>query len=269
MYADSDFKVAVITGAGSGIGRSLAKRFATAGMHVVIADIQEKGLRETQDLIGADRCTIKVTNVADEDAVVSLADFVWSEFGQVDVVCNNAGTLGPMGDPLWEIPLAEWTRVLSVNFLGVVHGIRAFVPRLLAAGRRAHIVNTASMGGFTVSPVVPQYNASKHAVVALTEALRLQLAARQSSISVTMVCPGPVETNIVASQQAQTGADGDQADWGARAIGTPTTHLSPDVVAEKVFHAIQNNSFYVFTNPGSRQRIEERVSHIMESFEPC
>jgi len=180
MPIDLSSRIAVVTGAGSGIGRGLAERLADAGAHVIAADVSEEGLRETAESIGADLCTIRNTDVSDPASFGSLADFVWSTFGRVDVLCNNAGVLGPQGDPLWDVPLDEWHRVLSVNFFGMLNGIRAFVPRMVGAARPAHIVNTASMEGFAPGPIVPQYGVSKHAAVALTDILRLQLEARDS-----------------------------------------------------------------------------------------
>lgn len=269
MPIDLSSKIAVVTGAGSGIGRGLAERLADAGAHVIAADVSEEGLRETAESIGPDRCTIRGTDVSDPASFGALADFVWSTFGRVDVLCNNAGVLGPQGDPLWDVPLEDWHRVLSVNFFGILNGIRAFVPRMVDAASPAHIVNTASMEGFVPGSIVPQYGVSKHAAVALTEILRLQLEARESPIHVAALCPGPVATSIVATEQSRSdNADaGSQDDWGRKAHAASTVRrLTPHEVADDVLDALEHRRPYIFPNDGSRERIEERMERIWAAF---
>lgn len=270
MPIDLSSKVAVVTGAGSGIGRGMAERLADAGAHVIAADVSEDGLRQTEESIGTDRCTIRTTDVSDPASFGALADFVWSTFGRVDVLCNNAGVLGPQGDPLWEVPLEDWHRVLSVNFFGILNGIRAFVPRMVDAALPAHIVNTASMEGFAPGPIVPQYGVSKHAAVAITEILRMQLEARNSPIHVAVLCPGPVATSIVATEQArsQTAVTGSQDDWSRKAhAAREIQRLTPHEVADDVLDALEHRRLYIFPNPGSRERIEERMQRVWVDLE--
>lgn len=270
MAVDLTGKIAVVTGAASGVGRGLAQSLVEVGAHVVMADVNEGGLEEARDEIGSDRCTIRATDVSDAESVNSLADFTWSELGGADVVCNNAGIIGPDGDPLWELAPAEWERVFSVNFFGCLHGIQAFVPRLLEDGRPAHLVNTASLSGWRAGPTQPEYQASKRAVVAMTEVLRLQLEARDSAIKVVMVSPGPVKSNIVAAEiirQGGTPHEGSQDEWAARNVGAVGARLSGYDVGKTVLRAIERDQFYVFPNQGSRELIESWMDPLWASFD--
>ena len=194
-------KVAVITGAASGIGRGLAERFAAESMKIVLADVEEEALAELETDLkskGADVLTVKmdVSNAAD---VENLAAYTLDAFGAVHILCNNAGVV--CSRPIWEHTVADWEWVLGVNLWGVIHGIRAFVPRMLAQGDACHIVNTASILGLIGGGGTGIYKVSKHGVVVLSEALADELAQKGANIQVHVLCPGWVRTGILDSDR--------------------------------------------------------------------
>jgi NAD(P)-dependent dehydrogenase (short-subunit alcohol dehydrogenase family) len=252
-------RVAVVTGAASGIGLALATAFLDAGGKVVLADVAAPQLDVVAgDLAhrwGADRVVATPTDVADPAAVDALADAAWAAFGRVDVVCNNAGTIA-LG-PAWEVPLADYRRVVDVNLFGVVHGIRAFVPRLLAQGGPAHVLNTASMGGLISLPSIGPYVASKHAVVALSEVLAADLAAAGAPIGVSVLCPGYVPSRL--------GSEDRDAPVPAPAPGEPTA----EDVAATALDAIRAGRFYVLTHEGSDRSIRRRLDAILDDRGPA
>ncbi|HEX4864073.1 MAG TPA: SDR family NAD(P)-dependent oxidoreductase [Acidimicrobiales bacterium] len=213
-------KVAVVTGAASGIGRGLAERFAAEGMTVVLADVEEAALdvavKELSER-GA-RARGIPTDVSDESSVAYLAQEALEGFGAVHVVCNNAGVSGFMG-AAWDMPVRAWEWVLGVNLWGVIHGIRSFLPILLDQNE-GHIVNTASVGGFGCPAYVGPYAASKHAVVGLTLSLFHELEMKGSAVGVTLLCPGATRTNILECER----------NWPVR-LGLVPSH-SPDSVAQ-------------------------------------
>jgi NAD(P)-dependent dehydrogenase (short-subunit alcohol dehydrogenase family) len=234
--ADADFtgQVAVVTGAGSGIGRSTALLLARLGAAVHAADLDEQRVKAVvaEIVAGGGRGTAHVTDVGDPTAVEALAERVFAADGAVDVLHNNAG-VGHVG-PVDVTTLEEWQRVIGVNLMGVIHGTHCFVPRMLRQGRPAHVVNTASMAGLMpVAEMVP-YATSKHAVVGLSESLNAELGPR--GINVSAVCPGFVTTSIVTD--AQLGGEHaerrDQIQRFYERFG-----CSPDVVAEAVVDAVR------------------------------
>lgn len=202
-------QVAVVTGAASGIGLALAEAFAARGMSVVLSDLRTAELEASAAKVAADYGvdTLAVTtDVRDPEAVEALAQATIDRFGRVDVVCNNAGVMGPMG-PSWELDPAVFRWLMEVAFLGVVHGVQAFVPRMIAGGRPGHILNTASMAGLRPTPSITPYGAAKFAVVGFTESLRVELAMHAPSISATVLCPGFVPTDMGASSRQVNPAD--------------------------------------------------------------
>jgi NAD(P)-dependent dehydrogenase (short-subunit alcohol dehydrogenase family) len=195
-------KVAVVTGAASGIGRAMAERFAREGMKLVLADVQEKPLAEARDAIargGAEVIAVP-TDVSKWEQVDALAKRAFEAYGAAHVVCNNAGV--GTGGVTWEMSPADWEWVFGVNQWSVVHGIRAFVPRMIAQGE-GHIVNTASIAGLLSAPGMGAYCATKHAVVAISECLHLDLAVtgNGSKVHVSVVCPAWVKTSIADSER--------------------------------------------------------------------
>ena len=265
--------VAVVTGAGSGIGLALADRFARAGMHVVAADVDAAALDAVTPALAAHGTEIhtQVVDVRDEAQVDALAAATLERFGAVHVVCNNAG-VSSRADP-WAGPLAVWRWVIDVNVFGVVHGVRAFLPHLLAGGR-GHIVNTASMAGLAPGVGAP-YDASKHAVVALTEDLFLDLQAQLAPVGVSVLCPGWVRTNIVDADRnwpAEHGAVPDRSvTTGAiehhfrRAIAEGMT---PAEVADRVAAAIIENRFWVLPDPAWLDVAADRWDAIRAGADP-
>jgi NAD(P)-dependent dehydrogenase (short-subunit alcohol dehydrogenase family) len=194
-------RVAVVTGAASGLGLALAEALAARRLDLVLSDVETGALADAVKAVGASGASVigVPADVRSADQVEALAAATLDRFGRVDVVCNNAGvTSHPT--PAWEVERNDWEWVLSVNLGGVINGIRAFVPHLIAQNS-GHIVNTASMAGISVAPGLGPYLASKHAVVALSEGLAQELALAAPGVGVTVVCPGMVTTNIHAAER--------------------------------------------------------------------
>lgn len=246
--------VAVVTGAAGGIGFALAEHFARAGMHVVAADVDEAALADTAGALaehGTEVLTARV-DVRREDEVLALAETTVARFGAVHVVCNNAG-VSSRADA-WAGPIEVWRWVLDVNLFGILHGVRAFLPHLVASGR-GHIVNTASIAGLAPGVGAP-YDASKHAVVALSEDLYLDLQAQLAPVGVSVLCPGWVRTGIVDADRNWPGDHGPVPDRSV--VNAAIEHhlrraidegLTPAQVAEAVAAAIAEDRFWVFPSP--------------------
>lgn len=266
-------KVAVITGAANGIGRGLAERFAAEGMKVVLADIEEKPLAQLKaDLQakGAQILTVR-TDVSNATEIENLAERTLDVFGAVHILCNNAGVV--CSRPVWEHTLADWEWVLGVNLWGVIHGIRAFVPRMLAQGDECHIVNTASILGLVGGSGEGIYKVSKHGVVVLSETLAAELTQKEANIQVHVLCPGWVRTGILDAARNRPVALQNPAEkkhlqelviGGSRnARAEMEAGLSPAEVAEHVYNAIQNGTFYIHTHSEHKAWIRERMERIL------
>jgi NAD(P)-dependent dehydrogenase (short-subunit alcohol dehydrogenase family) len=267
-------RVAVVTGGASGIGLALARRFAAEGMKVVVGDIEAPALDDALAMLqadGADALGV-VTDVADAQQVQALADAALERFGAVHVVCNNAGV--GSGGLSWEMPLSTWQWVLGVNLWGVVHGIRTFVPLLLRHGE-GHVVNTASIAGLVSGPYMGPYNASKHAVVALSETLHHELALMGSNVKVSVLCPAWVNTRIADSARnrpAHLRADAEPVDGADVLRSVLQSGMAPEAVADKVLDAIRAEEFWIMTHDDPDDfwvdLVERRVRSVTDRTNP-
>lgn len=272
-----DGKVAVVTGGASGIGSALAHRFAAAGMRVMIADVAEDALQAARKDLAADHGKEKiaavVTDVRDPAAVDALAERTFDRFGTAHVVCNNAGIA--VGGLSWQIPADRWRWIVEVNLLGVAHGIRSFVPRLIEQGE-GHVVNTASVAGFITAPAMSPYLATKHGVVALSEALYFDLQVTGvTGVGVSVLCPEWVRTQIADSDRnrpdgvSPTPTDPALGDGPATVLRTLVdSGLDPAEVADKVLEAIDQRRFWIFTHPTSLPSIKRRWQAVENGAQP-
>ncbi|MCX8005733.1 MAG: SDR family oxidoreductase [Burkholderiaceae bacterium] len=274
-------RVAVITGAGSGFGREFARLAHAYGMKLVLADVQAEALQATVAELQAAGATVvgQTVDVAREEQVAALAERAYRDFGAVHLLFNNAG-VGGGGGFLWEASLRDWQWVLGVNLLGVVHGVRHFVPRMLEANRRGepgHIVNTASMAGWVCAPLMGVYNVSKHAVVALTETLYHDLRLANSTIGVTLLCPAYVPTGIAHSERnrpAELANEGEPTpsqrlarEQSEKAVSSG--RLSAADVARMTFEAVLANRFFVFTHPKILPTVADRYRAALDGGAPA
>jgi NAD(P)-dependent dehydrogenase (short-subunit alcohol dehydrogenase family) len=244
-------KVAVVTGGASGIGLALARRFATEGMAVAILDRHAPRLQEVSGTLrglGSARVLARALDVTDAAGVAEAAAEIADVLGPVHVLCNNAGVIRP--GTAWELTGDDWDAVMAVNVRGVVNGLRAFVPAMLAHGEDCHVVNTASVAGLFSAPSAAAYCVSKSAVIALSESLAVDLAQIPGCrLRVSVLCPGSAATNLFLDEVDRRGAatlgDTSESLWMQRASPDRADQMSPDVVAEATWHALQEDAFWV------------------------
>ena len=260
-------QVAVVTGGASGIGRAMADSFAGRGLTVVLADIEREALDvAVRELTESGATAVGAPmDVSDAGAVTVLAERVLTELGRVDVLCNNAGVVAPRR-PLWEHTPDDWRWTLEVNLLGVANGIRAFVPAMIEAGR-GHVVNTASIAGLTPIPGGGNgaYSASKHAVVGLSETLRVELDEVAPDVGVTVLCPGPVPSRIHESSRnrpAGPTSHGTEPPRAATSSMTTLAPVDPTVVGEQVVAAIDAGRMYVVTAADAAALAGDRLDRV-------
>ena len=247
-------KTAVVTGGASGMGLAFAKKFADARMNVVLADIEEAALQNAvtyfeerqQPVLGV------VTDTMRRDSVENLFARSVAEFGRVHVLCNNAGVVnGGPPTPIWALPDVDWEWVMWVNFYGVLYGLQTFVPHMLEHGESGHIVNTASVAAFM--PGGGPYGVSKYGVIHLSEALHRDLAAAESKLGASVLCPGWVNTRIDEAERNRPGAlasASNPSGTGLQLGNTLSEGMAPEAVADLVFEAIENDRFYILPHPG-------------------
>lgn len=268
-------RVAVVTGAASGIGLGLAERFAAEGMRVVMADVEAPALEAAAARVasaGAEVLPVP-TDVSKADQVEALRDRAVEAFGAVHVLCNNAGVGGPH-DPLWLISQGDWDWVLGVNLWGVVHGIRSFMPLLLDQDV-AHVVNTASIFGAFAGALGP-YGVSKHAVVALTETLYFQLAELGAAVGVSVLCPGAVRTHFGTSSRNRPPEAGpptpsDETEHRKREQfeALAVAGMEPAGVAALVVEGIRTSRFYILTSDNRNASVRRRGEEIVAGGPPA
>jgi len=268
-------RVAVVTGGASGIGRGMAERFASEGMKVVLADVEEEALKVAEaefrekgvDVLGV------VTNVAKAEDVEKLAQEALNAFGKVHVVCNNAGVAGAWG-PAWENTLDDWEWIMGVNLWGVIHGIRTFLPIMLEQKEEGHIVNTASLAGLMRGAGI--YGVTKQGVVALSESIYNDLKMADAKIGVSVLCPGWVNTKIADADRnrpeelSRSNPLAPEAESAALDMvkSLLKSGLDPADIADQVFTAIKDDQLYIITHPDMDFLFKERFDNIVNRRNP-
>jgi NAD(P)-dependent dehydrogenase (short-subunit alcohol dehydrogenase family) len=265
-------KTAIVTGAASGIGLGIAKALASAGANIVLADLRPGPLEDARrqiDALGV-RTSVAVTDVSDPASVEAAGKVAIDTFGALHIAVNNAG-VAMHGTPVEQVTLPEWGWLIGVNVMGVIHGIRTFVPLIRAAGQGGHIVNTGSVSSLFVREGREQgaYAMSKHAVLALSEALDQEL--KGSGIGVSILCPGGVNTSIFQSAATRPdrfgGAYSRPQQEAMRTSGFVGSALPPETVGRRVLQAIQDEEFYILTHTQEREAITARFDRLRAAFD--
>ncbi|MFC1715533.1 SDR family NAD(P)-dependent oxidoreductase [Candidatus Poribacteria bacterium] len=290
---DFSGKVAVVTGAASGIGRAMAERFAAEGMKIVLADIEQEELAKTESEMQTKGATVLAvqTDVSKSRDVESLAEKTLNSFGAVHLLCNNAGVGVSAPRPAWEHTPANWKWILGVNLWGVIHGIRVFVPIMLDQDTECHIVNTASMGGLFSLPFLGIYSSTKHSVVTFSEVLHRELLLKRAKIKVSVLCPGVVKTRIGQAERNRpkelqnpsadeaSSLQGEIKDLGSYFSALYESKeadirkeyeevILPEQVADRVFEAVREDRFYIITHPRWKDCVRTRMKEILEERNP-
>jgi NAD(P)-dependent dehydrogenase (short-subunit alcohol dehydrogenase family) len=275
-------KVAVVTGAASGMGLAFAHKFAEEGMSVVLADIEAEALSMAEAAVKAHGGKVAAirTNVMAEGDINRLADAAFSTFGNVHILVNNAGvaaTAATLRSRPWESPMGDWEWTWGVNFMGVLYGIRAFIPRMLENGEEGHIVNTASMAGLLTG--ANPYNISKHSVVCLTEGIYKEFKGMGAKLSASVLCPGLIKTAILESERNRPEEFGPKTDLAAQRPelqqfsaffkAALDQGYEPEEVARQVFEAIRDDKFYIFpAQENVLQSVKLRMEDIINQRNP-
>ena len=268
----------MVTGAASGIGLGLVRRFVAEGMKVVMADVERHALHAVADGLAVEGAEVLAvpTDVSLRDEVEALRDAAIERFGAIHVLCNNAG-VGSRGLPIDELPQRDFEWVIGVNLWGVIHGMQVFLPHL-ELHDEAHIVNTASVSAVYHLPRMGPYNATKAAVLALSETLQFELASQGSNIGVSVLCPSWVRTNISAAvrnlperlaYEITTEQAAQIAAYKAHRKDQQTIAIEPAEVAAQVVDAIRADRFYVFTHPESLENVSDRFGRMLAGENPA
>jgi NAD(P)-dependent dehydrogenase (short-subunit alcohol dehydrogenase family) len=261
-------KAAFVTGGASGVGLALARALAEAGCRVMITDIEQAALdAAVQSLadVGPELRGV-VCDVADPVSVDRAAEQAIAAFGKIHILCNNAGVYASSG--IDNLLLDSWRWVLDVNLMGVVHGLRTFLPHMRAHGESGHIVNTASLAGMIRPLGFSPYAASKFAVVAMSEGLAAEV--KPLGISVTVLCPGFVRTQIAEAgrnRPERYGPSTAATPLAARFVERVRGGIDPQTVAAKVLSAIRDNELYAFTDPEFHEAVQERFTEILAAYD--
>ncbi len=276
---DFEGKVAVITGGASGLGLAMARRFGAAGMKVVIGDIETGALADAEASLQADGVEAigRRTDVAQSSDLEALADAAYERFGAVHILANNAGVGGSPG-AMWELSEADWRWVIDVDLWSVIHGVRAFVPRMISSGEEGHIINTASVAGLISGAVGGPYTVAKFGVVALSEQLYFELGRAQHPIGVSVLCPGFVNTRIYDSGRNRQESYGQAAneqtpereELREALEAMRETMIQPETIGDRVFDAVVENQLYI-VEPGSdavSEAIQSRLDHVSARSNP-
>lgn len=269
-------RVAVVTGGASGIGQGMTRAFAAEGMKIVIADIEAEARDKAASELASDGAEVIAVecDVSDRASLETVREEALSAFGAVHVVCNNAGVAGGQPGPIWAAPQSDWDWVLGVNLMGVVYGVQTFAPLLIEQGEGGHIVNTASLAGLMEGAGI--YGVSKQAVVGLTESLWRDLAATNSGVSASVLCPAWVRTRIMESERNRPEAPrpDEEIPPEAQALREVVRGLiekdglDPVQVGRQVAQSIKDDTFYILTHPGWNNIIRNRMENILSGRDP-
>jgi NAD(P)-dependent dehydrogenase (short-subunit alcohol dehydrogenase family) len=280
-------KVAVITGGASGIGRAIGGRFARAGATIVLLDVEQRALATAVAELRADGANASgvVCDVTKLESVQAAEREVTALYGKVHLLFNNAGVGAHEDVPIWELPLSDWRWVFAVNVWGVIHGIHAFVPGMLAHGEPGHVVNTSSgNGGLTVVPTTPSYSASKAAVSMITETLHLQLLMNQAKLKAHVLYPGPhiVASNIFDAKRNRPSEFAREKPQVAKPVtldvlkqfaasqGRAFEATTPEEVAEHTYQGVVRGDYFILpTTPESEARMRERFDGVLARKTPA
>jgi NADP-dependent 3-hydroxy acid dehydrogenase YdfG len=269
-------KIAVVTGGASGIGKGITKKMLENGAKVVIADINERKLDETKSEFEhkGHNVICKVVDVTKEEDIKKLADVTLSLYGQVNILCNNAG-VGYSSGFSWENTEDEWNWMINTNLMSVIYGIRTFVPIMLKQDNECHIINTSSNAGITIGGTMAMYSLTKHGVVALSESLFNELKFINSKINVSVLCPGFVSSNILnpfipgTVQAKSSPVINENSELFFKAFYNAIHHgVTPDEVGESVIHAIKNQLFYILSNETDKNLVRARLDNIINNKNP-
>ncbi len=263
-------KVAVITGAGNGIGAALAKGFAAEGMLVVVADLDEVNAAKTAEAIGERAQPYKV-DVAQYESVIQLADYAFDTFRQVDLLINNAGVF--QGGLSWERSLEDWEWTFGVNVYGIIHGIKAFVPRMIEQGTDGHVVNTASVAAYVAGPMSAPYVVSKNTAMSVTECLALDLQIMGSKIGASVLTPSNFNTGIAQTGSLRPESLGrDTTEDGAFCVDALQSILTegadPEEAFQPVIDGIRDNRYLIATRPSFKNQLQVRYQALLRQELP-